>query len=102
MEAKQQTEANRRKKKPEIMLVGLSTRISLVGCESADIRGNSISSVKYLGVHLDQTLPMKQYINSLCCTAFLAIRKIASIRSFLSDNSTAKLVSSMITKIGLL
>ena len=72
-------------KKTEIMRVGSSLRISLVGCESANIGGSSIpfqSSVKYLGVHLDQTLSMRQHINSLCCTAFLAIRKIAVIRSF--------------------
>ena len=40
-----------------------SVRISSVGCESADIGGSTFSSqttVTYLGVHLDQTLSMKQ------------------------------------------
>ena len=109
MNAKQQTEAIRRnnnnnkitknKNKNKITLVGSSKGIGLVGCASVDIGGSSIpfqSSVRHLGVHLDQVLSTKQHINSLYCTAFLAIRKIASIRPFLSDSSANKLVSSMI------
>ena len=83
-----------------MMLLGSSVRISSVGCESADIGGSCISFqtiVTYLGVHLDQTLSMKQHINSLCRTTFLAFRGIASIRPFLSNSSTEKLVASMIT-----
>ena len=40
-----------------------SVRISSVGCESADIGGSTFpfqTPVTYLGVHLDQTLSMKQ------------------------------------------
>ena len=51
----------------------------------------------YIGVHLGKTQSMKKHSNRLCGTAFLPIRKIASIRPFLSDSSTAKLVSSMVT-----
>ncbi len=83
-----------------MMLVGSSVRISSVGCESADIDGSCIpfqTTVTYLGVHLDQTLSMKQHISSLCRTTFLALRRIASIRPFLSNSSTEKLVASMIT-----
>ena len=75
-------------------------RISSVGCESADIGGSCIpfqTTVTYLGVHLDQTLSMKQHISSLCRTTFLTLRRIASIRPFLSNNSIEKLVASMIT-----
>ena len=82
------------------MLVGSSVRISLVGCESADIDGSCIpfqTTVTYLGVHLDQTLTMKQHISSLCRTTFLALRRIASIRPFFSSSSIEKLVASMIT-----
>ena len=49
------------------------------------------------GVHLDQTLSMKQHISSLCRTTFLALRRMASIRPFLSNSSIEKLVASMIT-----
>ena len=82
------------------MLVGSSVRISSVGCESADIGGSCIpfqTIVTYLGVHLDQTLSMKQHISSLCRTTFLALRSIAYIRPFISNSSTEKLVASMIT-----
>ena len=75
-------------------------RVSSVGCESAGIGGSSIpfqSTATYLGVHLDQTLSMKQHISSLCRTTFLALRRNASIRPFLSNSSTEKLVAPMIT-----
>ena len=88
--------------KTEMMLVGSSMRISSVGCESADIGGSGSyipfqTTVTYLGVHLDQTLPMKQHISSLCHTTFLALKRIASIRPFLSNSSTEKLVATTIT-----
>ena len=86
--------------KTEMMLVGSSVRISLVGCESADIDGSCIpfqTTIMYLGVHLDQTLSMKWHISSLCHTTFLALRRITSIRLFLSNSSVEKLVASIIT-----
>ena len=39
----------------------------------------------------------RQHISSLCCTMFLALRRIVSIHPFLSNSSTEKLVVSMIT-----
>ena len=84
----------------EMMLVGSSVRISLVGCESADIGGSCIpfqTTVTYLGVHPDQTLSIKQHISSLCRTTFLALRRIATIRPFLSNSSIEKVVASIIT-----
>ena len=86
--------------KTEMMLVGSSVRISSVVCESADIGGSCIpfqTTVTYPGVHLDHTPSMKQHISSLCLTTFLALRRIASIRPFLSNSSTEKLAASMIT-----
>ena len=50
----------------------------------------------YLGVHLDQTLSMKQHISSLCRTTFLALRRIASAPT-VPNSSIEKLVASMIT-----
>ena len=51
---------------------------------------------KYLGVHLDETLSMKEQVTSLCRSSDFHLRKIASIRPYLSDESTAQLVSSLI------
>ena len=96
------TQSNKLKlntEKNEMMLVGSSMHISSVDCESADVGGSSIpfqTTVTYLGVHLDQTLSMKQHISSLCRTTFLALRRIVSICLFLSNSSTEKLVASMI------
>ena len=45
--------------KTEVMPVGSASRVALVESECANIGGNSVPfkmSVKYLGVHLDQTL----------------------------------------------
>ena len=71
-------------------------RISSVGCESEDIGGSCIAfqtTVTYLGMHLVQTLSVKQHISSLCRTTFLALGRI---RPFLSNSSIEKLVASMI------
>ena len=54
-----------KKKSHEIMLAGSAKCISLAGYGSVDISARSIhceSSVKYLEVHLDQTLSMRQHI----------------------------------------
>ena len=98
MDAQQQTEAYHRENCDDACR--FISAYQSVGCESADIGGNSIpfqTTVTYLGVHLDQTLSMKQHISSLCRTLFLALRRIAPTRPFLSNSSTEKLVSSMIT-----
>ena len=75
-------------------------RLSSVGRDSADIGGNRIpfkSSVRNLGVHLDQTLSMQQHISSVCRAAYLELRRIASIRPYLTQSETAQLVSSAVT-----
>ena len=54
--------------KTEVMPVGSASRVALVESECANIGGNSVPfkmSVKYLGVHLDQTLSMRQHIDSV-------------------------------------
>ena len=66
--------------------------------ECADIGGKRIpfqSSVRYLGVHLDQTLSVQQHISNACRTAYLELRRTASIRPYLTQS--AQLISSAIT-----
>ena len=53
-------------------------------------------SVKYLGVPLDQTLSMRQHIDSVCRASFLELRRAATIRPYLSQSATARLVAAMI------
>ena len=64
--------------KTEVMAVGSASRVALVESEYANIGGNSVPfkmSVKYLGVHLDQTLSVRQHIDSVCRASFLELRR---------------------------
>ena len=68
--------------------------LSLIDSERAYVGGNTSAfqtSVKYLGLHLDQTLSMQQQSFSLRRAASLELRSIASIRPFPIVNATAKL-----------
>ena len=85
--------------KTEVMSVGASSRLGLVGSDSACIGGTDIrfqSSVKYLGVRIDQTLSMQQQISSICRACFLELRRVASVRPCLSESACAKLVAALI------
>ena len=85
--------------KTEVMPVGSASRVALVENECANIGGNSVPfkmSVKYLGVHLDQILSMRQHIDSVCRASFLELRRAATIRPYLSQSATARLVGAMI------
>ena len=84
--------------KAEVMPVGSASHVALVESECANIGGNCVPfkmSVKYLGVHLDQTLSMRQRIDNVCRTTFLEFRPAATIRPYLSLSATARLVSAM-------
>ena len=86
--------------KTEVFPVASTSRLSSVSRDSADIGGKRIpfkSSVRNLGVHLHQTLSMQQHISSVCRTAYLKLRRIASVSSWLTQSATAQLVSSAVT-----
>ena len=86
--------------KTEVLPVASTSRLSSVGKDSVDIGGKRIPfrcSVRNLGFHLDQTLSMQQHISSVCRAAYLELRRIASIRPYLTESATAQLVSSAIT-----
>ena len=99
----QQTQTKCRKDQSSSHCLYLQPLIDwLVGRDSADIGGKHIpfkSSVRNLGVHLNQALPMQQHISNMChtCTAYLELRRIASIQPYLTQSATVKLVSSAIT-----
>ena len=85
--------------KTEVMPVGSASRLKSVDSECANIGGNSVpfkTSVKYLGVHLDKTLSVQKHISSICCASFLELRRIASIRPYLSQSAAARLVAAMV------
>ena len=68
--------------KTEVLPIASTSRLSSVGRDSVNIGGKHIpfrSSVRNLGVHLDQTLSMQQHISSVCCAAYLELGRIASV-----------------------
>ena len=53
-------------------------------------------SVRDLGFFLDQDLSMKQHITKACQTAYMELRRISSIRHYLTVDATKTLVSACI------
>jgi hypothetical protein len=86
--------------KTEVLTVGTTSRVNQVDCDTIQILDSNISfqkSVKYLGVRLDQTLSMSDHISDVCRSLFLSLRRIGSIRPYLSERATSCLVNSIIT-----
>ena len=86
--------------KTDVLPVASTSCFSSVDRDSVDIGGKRIpfkSSVRNLGVHLDQTLLMQKHISSVCRAAYLELRRIASVRPYLTRTATAQLLSSAIT-----
>ena len=54
-------------------------------------------SVKYLGVHFDSLLNFNKHINSVSSSCYLFIRKLSSIRKFLSQKDCESLVHAFIS-----
>ena len=81
------------------MHVGSASRHESVDSECANTGGNSVpfnTSVRYLGVHLDRTLSMQQHTSNICRAAFVELRRIASIRPYLSQSAAVRLVAAVV------
>ena len=78
------------------MPVGSASCLESVDSECANIGGNSVpfkTSVKYPGVHLDKTCQCR---STSAASFFLDLRRIASIRQYLSQSAAARLVAAMV------
>ena len=85
--------------KTDVMTVGTTTCLKQVHTQSVVIIDSDIPfkpSLKYLGVKIDQTLSMHDHIGEICKICFLYIRRIASIRSYLSESATVRLVTAFV------
>jgi hypothetical protein len=86
--------------KTEAMLISSSKMASKVShCSSIVIGTSNISfsaSVRDLGFHLDCHLEMKAHVQNVIKTANFELRKIGSIRCYLTTHATATLVSSLV------
>ena len=83
--------------KTELLVVGDRTSLCQVKKEPLTLGSNAVpfqTSAKNLGVHLDETLSMKEQVTSLCRSSYFHLHKIDSIRTCLSDESIAQLISS--------
>ena len=86
--------------KTEIMAVGTLSRLSRVDCNTANIGSSNIpfkTSVKYLGVKIDQILSTRDQISSVWRASFLELRRLASIRLYLSERTSARQVAALTT-----
>lgn len=88
--------------KTEIIVFGsksfLDTELSINGTFTNSgecLRFNDI--VKYLGVNLDNTLTLTPHINSITSACYLYLRKIRSIRKYLSQKDTETLIHAFIS-----
>ena len=82
------------------LAVGSRLCSNLINSQSLEIERNCIPfkrRVKTLAVYLDNTLSMHHHISHLCRSLFLALRRIASIRSYLTESNNDQLVFSFIT-----
>ena len=85
--------------KTEVLPVGSDAQLRLVEQDRATIGEKSVSfktSVRDLGVYVDQTLSMKNQVSNLCRVTYLEMRRIALMRPYLSQKATAQLVVSFI------
>jgi hypothetical protein len=85
--------------KTEAILIGTTSKLCKVTSDSLELADSSVplsSAVKNLGVILDNTLSMKQHISSVSRTCYFQLRRIATIRKYLTTDATAKLVTSTI------
>ena len=86
--------------KTEVMPAGAQSRLNTINTSHISIDSHTVlfqSTVKYLGVKIDQTLNMHDYVSSICRAAFLEIRRISALRPYLSVDATKQLVNAFVT-----
>jgi len=85
--------------KSELLFIGSQYRLRpllsslTTGCSVVQ----SSASTRNLGVVLDNGLTFEKHISAICKLAFYHLRKIAKIRSYLSEESTIALIHAYIT-----
>jgi hypothetical protein len=84
------------KQKPSLLAPDKNSPLSLPLRVLADATVPLSPSVKNLGVILDSTLSMQPYITFLNKTCFFHLRRIASIRRYLTQDACVKLIVSLI------
>ena len=85
--------------KTEVLAVGDLSNLGLIGSDHTDVGDSRVpikSSVKYLGVTLDQTLSLNNHISKVSSCCQYQLRRISSIRKYLTQSYAARLASAMV------
>ena len=86
--------------KTELMLVTSKRSKHLHSLPTSITIGNAQipfnQSLKNLGLTLDSHLTMNAHVSNIACTCYFELRRLASIRRFLTSTATATLVSAFI------
>ena len=85
--------------KTEVMLCSNPQNVDQDLDFKLEINGNDINSsskIKNLGVMFDEDLSMSSQVSNICQKTYFQLRKIASIRKFLTESATTTLVTTLI------
>lgn len=70
--------------------------VSDIGITVGDSTIRQSESVRDLGVNLDATLTMKDYVNSLCRSGYMQLRTIGQLRPYISLDACRTLVNTLL------
>ena len=85
--------------KTEFIMFGSRQQLKKCTLDSIYVSGESVGkapSIKYLGVHLDESLSFAQQITAKCKAALYNLTRIKSIRKYLDIDSCKTLMSSLV------
>ena len=85
--------------KTEAMLIGTRQKLSSISVNTLQPDDTTVplsDSVKSLGVLLNNTLSMENFISQTARSCYYQLRRISSVRKYLSTEATVKLVTSLI------
>ena len=86
--------------KTEFLIAGTETQPSKVIIDSLNVVGIDIkpsTSVRNLGVIIDQDLSLKEQVNAICRSCYGHLRSIIEIRPYLSKSAAHTIVQSLIS-----
>lgn len=85
--------------KTEAIPIGCLKHLGLVGSDNAVMGGSAVpyqETVRYLGVTIDRSLSMEQHISNVSRSCYYDIRRISSIRPYLTQQAAASLMSALV------
>ena len=94
-----QNELQLNTEKTEAMLIGTRQKLSSISIYTFQLDDTTVplsDTVKSLGVLLNSTLSMENFISQTAKSCYYQLRRISSVRKYLSTEATVKLVTSLI------